>query len=375
MKQILFTLINIMIAPRELKFAPLLACCLALLTACTSTPEVKPLPPLLFPPPPEKPRFIFERTVLSSGDVEVADSSKKWRQILTGESDRAKGLAKPFDVAACQGRVYVSDSVKRIVMVFDVPTRKFHEIGREEPGMLRKPLGLAVDGECDLYVVDATLKRIMIYNQGGTFLRAIGGPDFFERPSHVAVDKDGKRVYAVDTGGVNTNNHRIRVFEGLTGQHLYDIGTRGKDNGQLNLPRDAQIGPDGLLYVVDGGNFRVQVFTQDGEFVRAWGSPGRQYGQFSRPKGIAVDKSGNIYVSDAAFGNFQIFDPTGSLLLFIGDRSEKPARAKYMLPAGITVDEDGRVYMVDQFFRKLDIYRPAEMAETDGFLGAWNRTQ
>lgn len=362
-----------MILIRNYGFAAMIAAGLLVLAGCATQPEVKPLPPLMFPPPPEEPRFVFERTVLSSGDVEVLDSSARWRQVLTGESSSARGFAKPFDVAACQGRIYVSDTVKRKVLLFDVPTRKYREIGDQDPGALRKPLGLAVDGDCDLYVVDATLKRIMVYNQNGTFLRAIAGPDYFERPSHVTVDRDGKRVYAVDTGGVNTNNHRVRVFEGLTGQHLYDIGTRGTKDGELNLPRDAQLGPDGLLYLVDGGNFRVQVFTQDGKFVRGWGSVGRQFGQFSRPKGIAVDKSGNIYVSDAAFGNFQIFDPTGQLLLFIGDRSEKPERAKYMLPAGITVDEDGRVYMVDQFFRKLDIYRPADLAETDGFLGAWNR--
>ncbi|MDH5470609.1 MAG: 6-bladed beta-propeller, partial [Gammaproteobacteria bacterium] len=57
--------------------------------------------------------------------------------------------------------------------------------------------------------------------------------------------------------------------------------------------------------------------------------------------------------------------------LFVGDRSEKFDRAKYMLPAGIDVDEDGRVYMIDQYFRKLDIYRPVSLSETSGYLGAW----
>jgi DNA-binding beta-propeller fold protein YncE len=345
-----------------------------LVTGCASTPQPDPrdLAPLYFPPPPDQPRFVFERTVRTSADLEKADKNELMRQVLTGESQDGRALAKPFDVAACQGQVFVSDTVRRSVMVFDVPGRRFFEIGSEEPGMLRKPLGLNTDADCRVYVADGTTRSVMIYDQSGQFLRAVGGQKWFERLSHVTVDADGTRVFAVDTGGVNTSAHRVRVFDAQTGEHLYDIGSRGKEPGEFNLMRDAEIGPDGILYVVDGGNFRVQAMGQDGNHVRTIGALGRRYGQFARPKGIAVDAGGNIYVSDAAHGNFQIFDPEGQLLLFVGTRSEKADRAAYMLPAGIDVDEDGRVYMVDQYFRKVDIYRPVTLGERDGFLGGWD---
>ena len=132
---------------------------------------------------------------------------------------------------------------------------------------------------------------------------------------------------------------------------------------------------DGRLYVVDGGNFRVQIFSADGQYVGSFGSIGVTRGQFSRPKGIDTDPDGNIYVTDSAFGNFQIFSPAGELLLFIGTRSESPEPAKYMLPAGIAVDEDGRVYMVDQFFRKVDVYRPASLSSDQGYLGVQARNR
>ena len=344
-----------------------------LIGGCAANPEqaAAPLQPLVFPPPPEQPRFIFERTVLSSADLEVADRETRLRQLLTGETTTGIAFAKPFDVTVCQGKIYVSDTLHRSVLVFDIPGRRFFEIGHDDPGALVKPLGLASDDECNVYVADATASRVAVYDQNGGFLRAIGGTQSFQRLSHVAVNRDGSKIFAVDTGGINSDAHRVRVFDARSGEHLYDIGSRGTNPGQFNLPRDIDIGSDGLLYVIDGGNFRVQVFREDGTFVRSYGSVGRRYGQFSRPKGMGVDAEGNSYVSDAAHGNFQIFDPKGNLLLFVGDRSEQPNRAKYMLPAGIDVDEDGRVYMVDQFFRKLDIYRPVRLAETDGFLGAW----
>jgi DNA-binding beta-propeller fold protein YncE len=350
--------------------------CAATLAACASqghsdsAREAVQEQELVFPPPPETPRFVFERTILGSADITVEDSESKWRRILTGEVDASTSFSKPFDVEACQGHLYVSDTVRRSVLVFNVPTGEFKEIGLEEPGVLRKPLGMAVDADCNLYVVDGTLKRVVVYDQDGDFLSAFGGSDKFQRPSHVDVDVDARYAYVVDTGGVNNDQHRIRAFDIASGEHAFDIGHRGTGPGEFNLPKDIAVGPDGRLYVVDSSNFRVQVFEADGTYVQTFGSIGVQPGQFSRPKGVDTDPDGNIYVTDAAFGNFQIFNPAGQLLLFIGSRSTSPGAAKYMLPAGIAVDEDGRVYMVDQFFRKVDVYRPAAIGPQEGYMGA-----
>jgi len=345
---------------------------LCLGAGCAAPPPAAPTGPaseITFPPPPETPRFVFERTLRSSLDVASAQTRRSWRQTLTGEQNSAQALAKPFDVAACGARVYVSDSVLRRVFVFDVGEQRFFEIGRDEPGRLLKPLGLATDHACNLYVADATLHQVLVYDRTGTHLRSVGGLDWFDRLSHVAVDAGGDEIYAVDTGGVDTDTHRVRVFDARTGAHLRDVGSRGRELGQLNLPRDAAIGPDGTLYVIDGGNFRVQAFDRAGQATATIGSIGRRYGQFSRPKGIAVDGDGNVYVSDAAHGNFQIFAPDGALLLFVGARSDRPGPASYMLPAGIDVDADGRVYLVDQYFQKVDVYRPAALAADSGALG------
>jgi len=344
-----------------------------LLGACAQLPEQKPFVPPVFPPPPEQPRFYFEHMLVSTAQVTSTDATTRWRRLLTGESARGLGFAKPFDVTACRGRIYVSDSVRRTVIGFDFPGGRSYAIGEDEPGALVKPLGIASDNDCNIYVADATPKRIAIYDQDGQFLRAVGGAKYFDRLSHVAVDPNGAKIFTVDTGstGGDMQAHKIRVFDASTGTHLYDIGKRGAGDGELNLPRDIEFGPDGLLYVVDSGNFRVQVFEQDGKFVRSFGTVGRRIGQFARPKGIAADPSGNIYVTDASHGNFQIFNPEGQLLLFIGGRSNRSEPAKYTLPAGIDVDEDGRVYMVGQFFRKVEIYRPAELESNQGFLGVW----
>ncbi|MBL8535233.1 MAG: 6-bladed beta-propeller [Betaproteobacteria bacterium] len=324
--------------------------------------------PILFPAPPEDARYAFEMTLMTSAQVNKVESASQWRRVLTGETEGGEHLGKPFDVSVCRGVVYVSDTVQRRIVAFDFPGRRYFRIGEADPGALLKPLGVATDDECRVYVADTSHKKVFVYDRSGKYLTSVGDAASFRHLSHVAVQADGSRVFMVDTGGVDSRDHRIRVYSVSDGKHLYDIGARGTDPGTFNLPRDVEVTRDGHLYVVDGGNFRVQVFRLDGTFVRTFGAMGAQFGQFTRPKGIAVDGQGNVYVADAAFGNFQIFNPEGQLLLFIGGRANQAGPGKYMLPAGIDVDEDGRVYLVDQFFRKVDIFRPVGLAQNMGHL-------
>ncbi|MBI2313862.1 MAG: 6-bladed beta-propeller [Betaproteobacteria bacterium] len=349
----------------ERRFRGLLLAGFALFAAsCAEVPQKKEDArkedkPLVFPAPPDEARFIFERSIYSSADILEADKNAALRRALTGEAERGgEGVGKPYGVAVRRGKIFVADSVGSAVKVFDVPRKKFSVVGTDDPG-IAMPLGLDTDAEGKLYVVDATAKSVKVFDANGKFLRAFGGQAMFSRPTGVAVNPEGTRAWVVDTGGVDKQvEHRVRVFNAKTGEHLFDFGKRGTGPGEFNLARDIVLAPNGLLYVVDGANFRIQVFQQDGKFERAFGSVGRSPGQFARPREIAADKQSNIYVTDAAFGNLQIFNEKGEVLMFIGTRSEADQPAKYLLPAGIAVDEDGRIYVADQFFRRIDIFRP-----------------
>jgi DNA-binding beta-propeller fold protein YncE len=357
---------------RRLRVAASAACVAVLMAACaapTPAPQAQPQRELVFPAPPDEPRFVFERTIRSSNDILPDERAGELRRLLTGEELRGEPLSKPYAIAATRGRLYVSDTVARFVRLFDVPQGKQFRIGDEDgAGQLVKPVGLDVDAAGNLYVADIGARAIMVYGPDRKFLRRIGSDKWFSRLTSVTVDPAGRRVYAVDLGGVESEQHRVRVFDAVSGAHLMDIGKRGSGPGEFNLPRDVAIGLNGRLYVVDGGNFRVLVFDRDGHYLSSFGSVGKQYGQFARPKEVAVDREGNVYVVDTAFGNFQIFNPDGELLLFIGERSERDGPAKYMLPSGIAVDEDGRIYMVDQWFRKIDVFRPVSLNAGSGFL-------
>ena len=355
------------------------------LTACVQLPEVqekKDKPVLVYPLPPDEARFIYERTITNNLDVDTTkpQESSTLRNILTGENSLAAGfeqLGKPYAVSVHRGRIFVSDTVARVVKVFDVPQGRYFTIGAEEPGRLIKPIGIDTDAAGNLYVADATAKAIMVYDRDGKFLRQLAGqkvgePPTFSRLVSVAVDKKGEKIYAVDIGGsrATIETHRIRVYDAHSGAHLFDIGKRGEGPGDFNLPRDVAVGENGELYVVDGGNFRIQVLDADGKFLRKFGKIGKQLGDFGRPKEIATGPDGNLYLVDSMPGNFQIFNPQGELLMYIGGASTQDGPARYSMLSGIDVDEDGRIYVVDQTFRKVEIFRPATLGEHDGYLGS-----
>lgn len=353
----------------------LMASAVLLLAACGVVPQAperrghEAEQPLVFPQPPDEPRFYFERSLYGSPNVVPGEENSSFRQLLTGEKPKeGEGMNKPFAIAVHQGRVYVSDTVERFVTVFDFPNKRFYHIGDTGPGQLTKPLGLDVDRDGNVYVADATARMVVVFDQDGNFLRKLGGKDWFERPSSVTIDPRGDRLYVIDVGGVKSDLHRVRVFDPVSGKHLFDFGTRGGGPGEFNFPYDITLGKEGNLYLLDTGNFRVQVFDRDGKFLRTFGEIGSQIGGLARPKSIAADADGNLYITDAMLGRIQIFDPDGNLLLIMGQRSDQDGPARFNLPTGISVDEDGRVYVIDQWFRKIDVFRPARLGPNAGYL-------
>lgn len=342
-----------------------------LLTACATSP---PLPETEFEPPvyptqPDAPRFIFERTLRYNSNVESPSRIERLRRYATGADTDTKGLVKPFGVAAQHGRVYVTDTVQRAVIMFDTKAGQYLEFGSDKPAELGKPTGIAISSLNELFVADVSHRRITTFDLDGKFLRFLGGPTLFQRPTGVAVSPDGLKLYVVDAGGVDNSDHHMYILDTRSGALIAKIGGRGTEPGMFNLPLQVSVAPDGTVYVVDKGNFRVSAFNPEGGYLHSFGTIGRYPGQFFSPKGIATDSEGNVYVVDTAFGNVQIFEPQGQLLMVIGQRGQSSLPGNYMLPAGVAVDETGRVYIADQFFRKVDIYRPLTAAESAAAAG------
>lgn len=331
------------------------------LAGCVSAPSgEKAVSPraAVWPAPPDPPRFAFEALLRSRADIRGSNNQESLRRLLTSDtSDQGPAFEKVSAVAAAQGRIYAADSVKRRIVVFDAPRQKVFVFGLRNPGELQKPLALALDDAGNVYVADAGRRRILVYDPLGLHLKTLGDTEDLGRPTGVAVSGDGSRIYVVDRADNDSERHRIVILDSI-GRKIGEFGRRGSGPGEFNIPVQAAVGPDGRVYVLDAGNFRIQIFAPDGQFLHAFGRNGTAVGSFARPRGLALDRNGHVYVSDAFFGNFQIFDPSGELLLAVGQLSPQDAPGHYGLISGLAVDETGRVYVADQLFNKIEVIKP-----------------
>ncbi|MEF9437619.1 MAG: 6-bladed beta-propeller [Candidatus Mariimomonas ferrooxydans] len=117
----------------------------------------------------------------------------------------------------------------------------------------------------------------------------------------------------------------------------------GAKEGKLYKPTHVIVDKEGNLFVNDSFNFRIQMFTQNGKYVKTFGYQGDTMGGFARPKGLDIDRQGHLYVVDTAFENVQIFDSKSTdLLLFFGGFG--PAPGSMYLPSSIYIDYQNLEY-------------------------------
>jgi uncharacterized protein (TIGR03663 family) len=192
-----------------------------------------------------------------------------------------------------------------------------------EPGQFRDPIGVAFAPDGSIVVVDSGNARVQRFAADGAFLDIWGageGDVTFTRtenglgPTGITITPDGI-TWVADTWG-----HRVVALD-RNGQVVQSIGAEtidiGDDPSRVNEGGGRFFGPRAVaitneaIYVVDTGNERIQRFTPDGTFVKAWGGYGTMPDQLIEPVGIAIGPDGNIYVADSGNARISIFTPDG----------------------------------------------------------------
>lgn len=205
----------------------------------------------------------------------------------------------------------------------------------------------AVDIRGRVYIFSRTSHPIMIFDADGNFIKS-WGEGVFSRPHDAFIGPD-ESIYCIDdldhTVRKCTYDGEIMMTlgaknkpsdTGYDGENLYSIK---QSAGPFNRPTSLAIGLHGELYVSDGyGNARVHKFAPDGKLIKSWGAPGTGPGEFSLPHTICVAKNGTVYVADRQNYRIQLFTPDGE---FIEEWTD------FHRPTGMYIGQDDLLYITE----------------------------
>lgn len=326
---------------------------LLFLAACASAP---PKPVVLepdadspvWPQGPDPARYVYVGTLIGEKDFVAKDAEKdtvtrvfSWIVGLVIGERKYIELERPASgYTDEQGRVYVVDTIRKSVVVFDLPARRVLEWTRAtETQRFSSPVGIAPDGKGGFYVTDSELREVCHLDGKGNPISQFGH-GLLTRPTGIARDPAKGMLYVADT-----DQHRVLTFD-PKGQLVETIGRRGTEPGEFNFPTYLAFAKN-ELYVADTLNFRIEVMDRGGGEQLVFGKPGPYFGDLTRPKGVAVGSDGRIYVVESYYDHLLVFDRKGRLLLPIGGSGKEIGH--FYLPAGVWTDQQGRVYIADMF--------------------------
>jgi sugar lactone lactonase YvrE len=282
----------------------------------------------------------------------------KLLDVVAGPPENRPEIVRPYATTHdSTGRLLVADPGQHGIHIYDFEKRKYQFVKGPRKRELISPIDVACDKNDDIYVSDSVRAKVYVFDTHGRFLRTIGGTSgesVLVRPTGMALDRAARRLYLTDT-----LRHQVLVF-GLDGSLVRVIGKRGTGPAEFNFPTALTLS-QGKLYVVDAMNFRIEAVTPEGEFKGAFGQLGDQTGTLNRPKGIAADTEGNLYVVDAVFETVQVFDPKGQLLYYFGTTGTKPGQ--FQVPTGISIDDRNIIYIADSVNRRVQVFRYRRLAE------------
>ena len=192
---------------------------------------------------------------------------------------------------------------------------------------------------------DAKTERIISAFQSA---RDLGNEDALSCP----VDGKIRRFYVLNIPNKNIREfqNRVAAFPATPGSKSQAKGPptmfqggKGNGKGQFDSPEAIAVDGNGIVFIADTGNGRIEKFSPTGAFSSIIKIAGNGHGQRAEPSGIAVDRVGYIYVADVSRQCVEKLSPDGTLIAVW-----KGPEPGFYGPRRIAIDRDNSIYVVDQ---------------------------
>jgi sugar lactone lactonase YvrE len=332
--------------------------------------DILDLSKIVWPNPPAITRIRYMNYFCSQKPPEGPETKKaKWMDRLAGVAEgeqvttekRLWQLVTPYGLAVdSNNRLYVADSKVHAVFIFDTETKNVQLIKNGVEARFGLITGLAIDDSDRLFGSDSEMRRVMVFDSKHVAEGSIS--EGLANPAGMAIDNENRFLYVADS-----DLDQVLVYDADPPHKLLrKIGTAGKGHtlttpGDFSKPTNVAVDQEGLVYVTDTWNDRVEIFDPDGKFIRTWGKAGDGPGYFARPKGIAIDGDGHVWVADGVQDRVQVFTPEGQLLIWMGGHGSYPGQFNAL--AGITIDKNHRVFTSEQYAGRVQMFRYVTDAE------------
>lgn len=267
-----------------------------------------------------------------SGQLLVVDLPRKTMERFKGDQGLGK-LKKPLGVAVDpSGVIFVADAGRKEVLAYDA-NGEFLKVLANENDLT--PTDVAVyDGE--LYVLDTRKQVITVFDpESGSVKREIGKLPEREKsvslPTKMSID--GRGVIRVSNAGRGDITSYDR-----DGHFLSGFGKFGDGLGQFSRPKGLTADQNGYIYVVDAAFQNVQVFNESGRLLTYFGSAKLPTGGMNLPCDVSTSTDDIQFYQSLADKNFEV-----SEVIFVANQFGDPKISLYALGKQRGVDYD-KVY-------------------------------
>jgi NHL repeat len=261
----------------------------------------------------------------------------------TGHPTVSIGTARPF--AHGGSRVFQFDRSGKFV----------REVGKDSYGLMFAQQ-VRVDPQDNVWLVDQMSSMVMKFDTNGQVQLLLGRKAESERVP--AAPPAAPPAAAEGRGGAGRGAGPADAEGPAAGRGRGGLPGAGAQSDLFQGPSDVAWDAAGNIYVADGfGNARIAKFDKNGKFVKSWGSRGVAPGQFNMPRGIAIDAQGLVYVADSGNRRIQVFDADGNFktaFLNVGTPAAlclTPGPRQYLYSSNSNpptdIDVDGEIYKLD----------------------------
>ncbi|MGA1823207.1 MAG: fibronectin type III domain-containing protein [bacterium] len=264
-----------------------------------------------------------------------------------------------------EGNVYTADLKRCMVQVFSPEKGKAFEEWEMSPPPFYvewlEDIGVTArkirgDAEGNIYAVDRRQKSILVIKKN-KIVKNFEIPGC--TPVSVALGPKGF-LWVLDErkGRVIKLDHDGKV--------LMSFGSSGHKEGYLSKPIDMVISEDGIIYVADRGNHRIQAFNVDGMFLKVI-TKKKKASVVENPLALALDSKGVLYALDDKECMVSLVSPEGTLIKSFGGKGE--GRDEFHEPVSITVT-DNEIFVLDNHKNNVKVFnRDGEFLRLFGSYG------